>query len=170
MDFMFITQYPVHTNEMLELLEDELSCFHENKSIFIDLRICHHFNIPKLHFTSHYVDLIKLYGTTDNFNTEYTEQLHIEYMKDAYNVTNHKDKFTQMVIWLECKEKIHWHNYIVHWHLEGSPVIVAGPNDWLPPGLILDHKLHMATTPSVAKVSLDTLKTKYCAQYFHTAL
>lgn len=129
MDFAFLAQYPVHTNETLGLLEDALSRFHENKSIFIDLGVRRNFNIPKLHFASHYVDLIKLYGTTDNFNTEYTERLHIEMAKLAYDATNHKDEFTQMTIWQERKEKIHRHSYIVHWRMEGSPAIVAGPKE-----------------------------------------
>jgi hypothetical protein len=30
-DFTYYAQYPVHTGEMLELLEDALSCFHDNK-------------------------------------------------------------------------------------------------------------------------------------------
>ena len=77
MDSMFYAQYPEHTGETLELLEDALSHFYENKSIFIDLEIWDNFNIPKLHFTSQCVDLIKLYGTTDNFITEYTCHGHI---------------------------------------------------------------------------------------------
>ena len=169
MDFTFLAQYPVHTSETLELLEGALSQFHEYKSIFVDLGIRRHFNLPKLHFASHYVDLIKLYGTTDNFNTEYTERLHIDFAKDAYAATNHKDKFTQMAIWLERKEKIHRHNYLVQCRLEGS-AIVATPHKWLPPGLELDRKLHMASGPSVQKVSLDALETDYGASHFRAAL
>ncbi|KAH8976815.1 hypothetical protein EDB86DRAFT_3068378 [Lactarius hatsudake] len=96
-----IMDYPVHTGETLELLEDALSQFHNNKSIFVDLGICDHFNIPKLHFASHYVNLIKLYGITDNFNTKNTEWLHIDLAKDTYAATNHKDKFSQMTTWLD---------------------------------------------------------------------
>ena len=169
MDFTFLAQYPVHTSETLELLEGALSQFHEYKSIFVDLGIRRHFNLPKLHFASHYVDLIKLYGTTDNFNTEYTERLHIDFAKDAYAATNHKDEFTQMAIWLERKEKIHRHNYLVQCRLEGS-AIVATPHKWLPPGLELDCKLHMASSPSVQKVSLDALETDYGASHFRAAL
>ncbi|KAI9447517.1 hypothetical protein H4582DRAFT_2068099 [Lactarius indigo] len=143
MDFAFIMQSPIHTGETLELLEDALSRFHENKSIFVDLGIREHFNIPKLHFASHYVDLIKLYGTTDNVNTENTVQLHIDLAKDAYAATNHKDEFSQMTTWLEHKEKIHQHNCLVQWWLEGLPIVVA-PCKWLPPGLELDRKLHMS--------------------------
>ena len=43
----------------------------------------------------------KLFGTTDNYNTEATEWLHIDYAKDAYQATNHKDKFVQMTKWLK---------------------------------------------------------------------
>jgi hypothetical protein len=170
MDFTFVAQYPVHTGDTLELLADALSRFHENKSIFIDLGIRDHFNIPKFHFSSHYVDLIKLYGTTDNFNTEYTERLHIDLAKDAYAATNHKDEFSQMTTWLERREKIYRHDYLVQWRLVGSPPIVAAPREWLPPGIELDRKLHMSTSPSVHRVSLEALETEYGAEHFRAAL
>ena len=49
----------------------------------------------------HYHELIECYGTADNFNTEYTEQLHIDFMKDAYCSTNTKDEYPQMTAWLD---------------------------------------------------------------------
>ena len=101
LDFLSLAQYPIHTDETVALLEDALEQFHKNKDIFIDLGLCKAFNIPKLHFTQHYIEFIKLYSTLDNFNTEYTERLHIDLAKDAYAATNHKDKFTQMTLWLE---------------------------------------------------------------------
>jgi len=101
LDFLYLTQYPVHTDATLELLEDALQRFHDNKDIFVDLGLRESFNLPKLHFASHYVEYIKLYGTLDNFNTEYTERLHIDLAKDAYAATNNKDEFMQMTIWLE---------------------------------------------------------------------
>jgi hypothetical protein len=115
LDFLYLAQYPVHTDETLQLLEDSLRRFHDNKSIFMDLDIHDAFNIPKLHSARHYVEYIKLYGTLDNFNTEYTECLHIDLAKDAYATTNHKDEFTQMTIWLERKEKILRHHQYVEW-------------------------------------------------------
>jgi hypothetical protein len=72
LNFLYLAQYPIHTDESLELLEDALARFHDNKEIFVDLGIRDAFNIPKLHFARHYVEYIKLYGTLDNFNTEYT--------------------------------------------------------------------------------------------------
>ena len=73
LDFLFLAQYPLHTSETLDLLMDALNTFHLNKDIFIDLGIRVHFNIPKFHNIHHYRFYIELYGTTDNFNTEYTE-------------------------------------------------------------------------------------------------
>ncbi|KAL0570382.1 hypothetical protein V5O48_011572 [Marasmius crinis-equi] len=82
-DFLYLTQYPAHTKETLRLLSDALAHFHENKDIFIDLSICPHFRLPKLHFLNHYVWKIKHFGSLDNSNTEYTEQLHIDMTKDT---------------------------------------------------------------------------------------
>ena len=125
MDFTFIAQYPVHTGETVEFMEDALLQYHENLSIFCDLGLRRHFNLPKLHFASHYGDLVKLFGTTDNFNTENTEHLHIDIAKDMYEATNHKDEFSQMTVWQERKEKIHKHDSVIKWWQEGSPPITA---------------------------------------------
>jgi hypothetical protein len=76
LDFLFLAQYPLHTSETLDLLMDALNMFHLNKDIFIELGVRAHFNIPKFHNIHHYRFYIELYGTTDNFNMEYTEQLH----------------------------------------------------------------------------------------------
>ena len=43
-----------------------------------------HFNFPKLHSLPHYLESIRLLWTTDNYNTEATEHLHIDLAKDAY--------------------------------------------------------------------------------------
>lgn len=88
LDFLYLAQYPVHSNVTLDLLADALTHFHDNKNIFVDLGIREHFNIPKLHFLQHYVDFIMLQGTTDNYSTEYTERLHIDLAKDAFRATN----------------------------------------------------------------------------------
>ena len=115
LNFIYLAQYPIHTDESLVLLDNTLEQFHGNKEIFVDLGIRDAFNILKLHFARHYLDYIKFYGTLDNFNTEYTEWLHIDLAKDAYSATNHKDEFAQMMIWLEWKEKIHQHHQYVDW-------------------------------------------------------
>lgn len=73
LDFLYLVQYPCHSSETLPLLDEALTLFHDNKQIFVDLGIRNHFNLPKLHATRHYISMIRFFGTTDNYNTEYTE-------------------------------------------------------------------------------------------------
>ena len=85
LDCLYLAQYPLHLTATLQLLQDAIDRFEANKDIFVDLGIRQHLNINKFHFLKrHYVSAIKLYGTTDNYNTEYTERLHCDLAKDAY--------------------------------------------------------------------------------------
>ena len=106
MDFLYLAQYESHTSNTLSLLQESLAQFHENKQVFIDLEVQDGFELPKLHSLTHYTSLIRLFGTTDNYNTEQTEHLHIDLAKDAYHATNHKDEYAQMTKWLEHQEKV----------------------------------------------------------------
>ena len=110
LDFLFLARYPVHTSETLVHLDAALKRFHDNKDIFINLGVRANFNFPKIHFTGHYQRFIELFGTTDNYSTEYSERLHIDLAKDAYRATNMKDEYTQMTAWLERQEKILQHD------------------------------------------------------------
>jgi hypothetical protein len=182
LDFVYLAQYPVHTTETLRLMEDALGAFHNNKHIFVTLGIREHSNIPKLHFASHYVRSIKLFGTTDNFNTEYTKRLHINLTKDAYRATNHKDEFSQMVTWLERKEKMSRHAQHIEWRLaraalnppstnNPSPVGVPAAT-WNVPGLDQCCFLKMTKRPTCQSVSLERIRSPngYGAIHFLPAL
>ncbi|KIK82283.1 hypothetical protein PAXRUDRAFT_154070, partial [Paxillus rubicundulus Ve08.2h10] len=70
--------------------------------VFIELGVRAHFNIPKIHQLSHYVQSIRLYGSPDGFNTELPERLHIDFAKDAYHSNNKRD----YEIWLQHQEAI----------------------------------------------------------------
>ncbi|KAF8269647.1 hypothetical protein EI94DRAFT_1897314, partial [Lactarius quietus] len=96
LDFIYLAQFPAHTSTSLMHLEDSLTQFHKNKDIFVNLGICDNFNVPKIHSLLHYSPSICLFGTTDNYNTEQTEHLHIDYMKHAFAATNKKDVKSQM--------------------------------------------------------------------------
>ncbi|KAL1671795.1 hypothetical protein EV122DRAFT_284584 [Schizophyllum commune] len=148
-------------------MNDALESFHREKAVFIELKIRDSFNIPKLHFAIHYVQNIKMFGTTDNFNTQYTERLHIDFAKHAYTATNKKDEFSQMTVWLERKEKIHRHDQYIKWCSAGRPAL--RPYDWTPPGLDLDRTTRLSKCASTT-VDLDTLASKYGAEVFIPAL
>ena len=164
LDFLYLAQYPLHSSETLELLRDALNRFEENRDIFVELGIREHFNIMKLHFLRHYLDFIMLYGTTDNYNTEYTERLHIELAKDAYRATNHKDEYPQMTLWLERREKIFRHEKYIAWRLAHEPP----PLKVVIPSLLPRPRWNIAKHPSCS-VSLSQVAEVYGATHFRDA-
>jgi hypothetical protein len=168
LDFLYLSQYPSHTTDTLSRLNDALSRFHDNKNVLVDLGTRAHFNFPKLHSLIHYASSITLYGTTDNYNTEQSERLHIDFAKDAYRATNRKDEYPQMTKWLERSEKIKCHAaYIQSQHK--SDQHTKKPLAMGPP-LARTYLIKLALHPSVNRVSYDDLAEKYRAIDFQDAL
>ena len=169
LDFLFLAQFPSHTSDTIRRLEDCLSAFHNNKEVFIDLGVRENFNIPKLHSLAHYAPSIRLFGTTDNYNTEQSERLHIDFTKDAYRATNHKDEYSQMTVWLERREKVQRHATYIKWRQEGSKQSSLATTPIGPPH-VCPQRIKMAQNPSVKAVSLPTIPSRYCAVLFQDAL
>lgn len=95
-DFAYIAEYTQHNGETLQYLQDALDQFHAHKDIFIRLGIRNHLNLPKIHSLQHYIESIRQFGTVSNYSTETTERLHIDFAKNLYRATNHRDVFAQM--------------------------------------------------------------------------
>ena len=165
LDFIYLTRYPIHTSETLAQMNDALHMFHLNHDIFISLGIRSHFKIPKLHNAGHYSKFIQLYGTADNFNTEFTERLHIDLAKDAYASTNFKDEFPQMTLWLDWKERMMQHEKYLRQRLNTSfntPLDIQKPL----PSLIPERRLKMTKHPTHRSVPFEVIGTKYAATQF----
>jgi hypothetical protein len=167
LDFLYLAQYPCHTTETLQLLDDALKMFKENKDIFIHLGIRSNFKIMKLHFFCHYRPLIELFGTIDGYNTENTERLYIDLAKDAYNATNHKDEYWQMVLWLERKEKIIRHSKFMKWRISDRQI---SQSEKILPSMERHWILKMTKHPSVKAVTINSLISDYGAIHFREAL
>ena len=167
LDFLYLAQYPVHTTESLTALVDALNDFHANKEIFVKLHVRESFNIPKIHSLQHYSGSIKLFGTADNYNTQATERLHIDYAKEAYRATNSKDEYPQMTLWLERKEKFARHASYVAWRLTAGHT-AAGAHQTTT--LIIERLVKMPRHPSVSSVPLEILVRDYHAPYLCEAL
>jgi len=164
-----LAQFRSHTTDTLRRLEDCLSRFHENKAVFTDLGIRKHFNFPKIHSLLHYGLSITLFGTTDNYNTEQTERLHIDFTKAAYRATNHKDKLPQMTTWLGRLKKVQQHAELVMSRQElgqqrGTSVKPTGPPQ------PTTRSLKMALHPSIKAVSFDDIHGLYGAVQWQDAL
>lgn len=105
LDFIYLAQYPSHDEETLSYMQDALDAWDENKSIFVERNIRQDFNIPKFHSLTHYISSIRLLGTTDNYNTEIFERLHIDFAKQGWRASNKRNHFPQMILWLTRQEK-----------------------------------------------------------------
>jgi hypothetical protein len=169
LDFIYLARYPIHTSETAYQMHDALRTFHLNRDIFISLGIRNHFNIPKFHNASHYYQFVQLYGTADNFNTEYTERLHIDLAKDAYASTNFKDEVPQMTLWLDRKERVMHHEKYIRRRLDislNTPLHVIKPL----PSLVPNRQQQMAKHPTHRGVTIDDICTNYGATNFIPAL
>ena len=172
LDFLYLAQLPSHTTSTLRRLEESLGRFHDNKEVFIDLSIRQQFNLPKLHSLQHYQSSIALFGTTDNYNTKQSERLHINFTKDAYRATNHKDEYAQMTVWLERKEKVSQHANLIQQRgqvmaNEGRTAHQVEP---LGPPHPSVYVVRMAQHPTFKAVSFEAIETRYGATYFWNAL
>ncbi|KAF8586710.1 hypothetical protein K439DRAFT_1614939 [Ramaria rubella] len=108
LDFIYLAQYENHSPETLKFLQHALNEFHHHKAIFLRVgaHLADNMNFPKLQSLQHFVHSINLFGMTDNYNTEASEHLHIDYAKDAFAATNKKEEYLkQMALWLERQEK-----------------------------------------------------------------
>ncbi|KAH8990406.1 hypothetical protein EDB86DRAFT_3235371 [Lactarius hatsudake] len=168
-DFLYLAQLLSHTTETLLCLEESLAQFHDNKDVFVDLGIREHFIIPKVHSLSHYKSSITLFGSTDNYNTEQTERLHINFTKDAYCATNRKDKYPQMTTWLERREKIQQHTKFIAWR-QRAPHDNTQHSEPIGPSKPVPRTIQMAQNPSLKAVSFNDLADKYRAFDFQDAL
>lgn len=108
MDFLYRAHRPQLHEQDLEALESDLQEFHDYKDILRSaglLKTEKLFNgIPKLHMLRHYAQSIRELGTTDGYNTEATERLHIDYVKVAFRASNGVDATPQMARWLQHGE------------------------------------------------------------------
>lgn len=172
LDFVYLARYPVHTTETLDQLDEALCTFNENRQIFIDLEIRLDFNFPKGHFMGHYRELIERYGTADNFNTEYTERLHIDLAKDAYRSTNTKDEYPQMTTWLDRRERVIFHDKFIQRRQAAAFSTTHSSTRVVPriPPLIYSRTIKMARQATVHGVSLGDVKNLYGASQFKAAL
>ncbi|KAG8993874.1 hypothetical protein FRB90_000576 [Tulasnella sp. 427] len=164
-DFLYIAQYENHTTQSLARLEDALKEFHDHKQAFLDTnaRDNDDFEFPKLHGLLHYAPQIREFGTTDNYNTENTERLHIDMAKDAYRATNRKDVLRQMVLWLERKEKLAAFSSYVEWRC--GTVTPKVPQLKLSTNTYTDyHRITLSKTPSLKNATLSDVSQAHGVQ------
>lgn len=107
-DFMYRAHMPELSDDNLDALDNDLAEFHDLKEVFETsgvLQTADMFDgIPKIHMLSHYTDSIHELGTTDGYNSETPERLHIDYVKDGWRMSNKLSATEQMALYLQRME------------------------------------------------------------------
>ncbi|KAF9504801.1 hypothetical protein BS47DRAFT_1282985, partial [Hydnum rufescens UP504] len=118
LDYIYMAQYPLQSEDMLHEMAGLLNIFHDNKDVFIangargDME---HLNIPKLYALPRSIDNAHCNGVSINFTTETAEYLHIPMCKDLYNATNCCQYEIQMLQLLDMNERIYLHSSYMGW-------------------------------------------------------
>ncbi|KAG1776239.1 hypothetical protein EV702DRAFT_1046387 [Suillus placidus] len=181
LDFSYYAQLHIQTTESLEALQTALTVFHANKDILKELAVREHFNIPKLHQLSHYVQSITLFGAADGFNTELPERLHIDFAKDSYRASNKRDYEEQMALWLQRQEAVFIRSAYLDWLSQqphSNPHDVDADSDTdsesetpnLPAAEPLQATHVLAKVPTHPHQSVQTIITAHGATEFLPAL
>ena len=101
-DFVLLAQYRSHDEDTLEYLGQALERLNKLKWEFEEWRPSdqgiHHFNFPKWHMLSHYIEFIKNFGTIDNFSTEHSEAAHKYLIKDFFDRTNKRNDWHHQLV------------------------------------------------------------------------
>lgn len=106
LDFIYLAEYSSHDEVTLQLMVDALKEWREHRDWFITAGQRLDFDIPKFHSLTHYVQCIRDFGTTDNYNTDMFERLHIDFAKKGWRASNKRNEIPQMIKWLERQEKV----------------------------------------------------------------
>ncbi|KAG1734815.1 hypothetical protein EDB19DRAFT_1996509 [Suillus lakei] len=181
LDFSYYAQLHIQMTESLDALQNALTVFHANKDILKELAVREHFNIPKLHQLSHYVQSITLFGAADGFNTELPERLHIDFAKDSYRASNKRDYEEQMALWLQRQEAVFIHSAYLDWLSQqphSNPHDVDADSDTdsesetphLPAAEPLQPTHVLAKVPAHPHQSVHTIITAHGATEFLPAL
>jgi hypothetical protein len=185
LDFLYLAQYRSHSESTLAYLQKALDEFHADKQAFLSAlnedgtptkpserrtrltkRVLESlFQFPKLHALQHFVDSIRDFGTTDNYNTETTERLHINFAKNAYQATNRVDPTEQMVTWLEHQEKLATLDLHVRWRLGDKQVLPDRRRRQR-----ARERITVAQNPSIKNLPVKALVDHYGAGNFESAL
>ncbi|KAI9750296.1 MAG: hypothetical protein M4579_006529 [Chaenotheca gracillima] len=103
-DFVLLAQYRTHDEETMRYMSHALYRIDQLKGVFRDYRPADretkegHFNFPKFHAITHYMEFIREFGATDGFDTSHSEAAHKYLVKTFYGRTNKRDDYKEQIL------------------------------------------------------------------------
>lgn len=130
LEFLYVAQLPIQSQKSLAFMEKSLSAFHQHKKAISATGVRNgkykqgKFNIKKLELMLSTASSIRRVGSSLQYSTDQSENLHISMAKIPYRATNHKDHENQMCRFRDRREKIELLTlYIEHEkHLQSRPL------------------------------------------------
>jgi hypothetical protein len=99
LDFCYIARRDMHDTRSLAALDDALRRFHQHREIFRTSGICvNGFNLPRQHSLTHYVKLIRAFGSPNGLCSSITESKHIKAVKEPWRRSNRFEALGQMLL------------------------------------------------------------------------
>ncbi|KAF9038795.1 hypothetical protein BDZ89DRAFT_945691 [Hymenopellis radicata] len=173
LDFIYLAQYSTHDEDTLGYMDTALETWHNNKDYFIQVGLRKHFNFPKLHSLQHYVQSIRYFGATNNFNTEMFERLHIDFSKKGWRASNKRDEYPQMTTWVLRKKNVHAFKRYTTWvqqqlQPKTSASLPTAPS--APPAVRSGHRqeILLPRHPSIVNKLIRRIATQHHIPHFAT--
>lgn len=157
LDFIYLAQYTIHDDDTLSYMDVALKTWHKYKDSFIQTGVHGDLNIPKFHSLQHYIEAIRFLGTTDNYNTEMFERLHIDFAKKGWRASNKRDEFPQMTRWLSRQENINSFDRELSWVLEQQSLL-KNTSDPLP---LSKPRILLPKVPTSPNKSISSIQTSH---------
>ncbi|THX70243.1 Piwi-domain-containing protein [Aureobasidium pullulans] len=136
-DFITLAMYQSHDDNTLRYFELALYRMNQRKEVFQKYRNPkakddeQHFDFPKWHSLTHYVQMIHLYGCAPNWDTNHPEHKHHTYANEGFRRTNKKND---------------WEDQLMEHHLRGinmlalQDTLCRGPRPTLADGRERDEE------------------------------
>lgn len=98
LDFCYLVRLPSFKESDLEVLDDVLERFKQERDIFVTTGACPKgISLPRQHAIQHFPRLIKQFGAPNGHCTSITESLHKDAIKGPWHRTNKHEALGQML-------------------------------------------------------------------------
>lgn len=97
-DFCYLVRRSQLDESVLAQVDKAVARFHDARSIFLELGIRDHFNLPRQHSVQHYRLLIQMFGAPNGLCSSITESKHIDAVKDAWRRSSRNHPLGEMLL------------------------------------------------------------------------
>ena len=122
LDFCYLVHHASINEDMLNAIDDLLTCFHANWTIFEEVDMWPAgFSLPWQHTLKHYKWMIQLLGMPNGLCSLITESKHIKAVKEPWHCSNWYEALSQMLLLNQHTDKLNstWAYFIVHNMVDG---------------------------------------------------